>query len=49
MFLSRWREYIKTLYDAERKPGKDSLDLEWEDEVDKDCKRPDLLVRSEQQ
>ena len=40
----RWREYIETLYDNERKPGKDSLDLELEDEVDKDCKGPDLLV-----
>ena len=40
----RWREYIETLYDAERKPGKDSFDLEREDEVDKDCKGPDLLV-----
>ena len=39
-----WREYIKTLYDAEGKPGKDSLDLEREDEADKDCKGPDLLV-----
>ena len=40
----KWREYIETLYDAERKPGKDSLDLKREDEVDKDCKGPDLLV-----
>ena len=30
----RWREYIKTLYDAEGKPGKE-----------KDCKRSDLLDR----
>ena len=40
----RWREYVETLYDAERKPGKYSLDLEREDEIVKDCKRPDLLV-----
>ena len=40
----RWREYIETLYDAEGKPGKDSLDLEREGEVDKDFKGPDLLV-----
>ena len=23
--IERWRKYIETLYDAERKPGKDSL------------------------
>ena len=40
----RWREYIETLYDAERKPGKDSLGLEREDEVDKDSRGLDLLV-----
>ena len=40
----RWREYIETLYDAERKPGEDSLDLEREDELDKDSRGPDLLV-----
>ena len=39
-----WREYIETLYDDERKPGKDSLDLEREDEIDKDSRGPDLLV-----
>ena len=40
----RWRKYIETLYVSERLPGKGSRDLEWEDEVDKDPKGPDLLV-----
>ena len=40
----RWRDNIESLYDAERNRGKDSLDLEWEDEVVKDSRGPDLLV-----
>ena len=42
--IERWRKYIETLYDAERKPVKDSLVLEQEEEVDKQCKGQDLLV-----
>jgi len=42
--IERWRIYIETLYDAERKPGKDSLILEQEEEVEKDCIGPDLIV-----
>ena len=42
--VERWRKYIETLYDAERKPGKDSLVLEREEEADNDCKGPDLIV-----
>ena len=42
----RWREYIETLYDAERNPGKYSLDLEREDEVDKDSKRTGSVIQT---
>ena len=40
----RWKEYIKTLYDDEGKPGKESFALEREEEVERDCKGTDLLV-----
>ena len=40
----RRREYIEILYDGERIPRKDCLDVEREDEVDKDIKGPDLFV-----
>ena len=40
----RWKEFIETFYNAGRKPGKDNLDLEHEDEVNKECKGSDMLV-----
>ena len=40
----KWKELIETFYNAGRKPGRDILGLEHEDEVNKECKGSDMLV-----
>src|ERR1051325_1310566 len=39
----RWREYIEELYDKNGKPNPEDMGLEREDNVQQDCKGPELL------